>query len=84
MPLTAVDRWLSVDEISEYLGVVSKDKVYTWISAMGMPAHRLGRLWKSNRAEVSLWSSQAARPTDRTTRRRESNAALRGESEWCW
>lgn len=24
------DRWLSVDEIAEYLGV-SKDTVYTWI-----------------------------------------------------
>jgi len=48
------DRWLSVDEISEYLGV-SKDTVYTWISAKGMPAHRLGRLWKFKRAEVDGW-----------------------------
>jgi len=52
--LTAVDRWLSVDEISEYLVGVSKDRVYTWISAMGMPAHRLGRLWTFKRDEVGL------------------------------
>jgi excisionase family DNA binding protein len=48
------DRWLSVDEISEYLGV-SKDTVYTWISAKGMPAHRVGRLWKFKRDEVDGW-----------------------------
>jgi len=48
------DRWLSVDEISDYLGV-SKDAVYAWISAKGMPAHRVGRLWKLKRSEVDDW-----------------------------
>jgi excisionase family DNA binding protein len=48
------DRWLSVAEIAEYLGV-SKDTIYTWIDARGMPAHRLGRLWKFRREEVDRW-----------------------------
>ncbi len=48
------DRWLAVDEISVYLGV-SKDTVYTWISTRGMPAHRVGRLWKFKRDEVDHW-----------------------------
>ncbi|CAN7565497.1 helix-turn-helix domain-containing protein [Variovorax sp. LjRoot178] len=48
------DRWLSVDEMSEYLGV-SKDTVYAWIGAKGMPAHRVGRLWKFKREEVDGW-----------------------------
>ena len=48
------DRWVSVDDISEYLGV-SKDTVYTWISGKGMPAHRVGRLWKFKRDEVDAW-----------------------------
>jgi len=48
------DRWLSVEEIAEYLGV-SKDTVYTWISTKSMPAHRLGRLWKFKRDEVDAW-----------------------------
>ncbi|HQP39430.1 MAG TPA: helix-turn-helix domain-containing protein [Polyangiaceae bacterium] len=49
------DRWLSVDEIAEYLGV-SEDTVYTWINAKGMPAHRVGRLWKFKRDEVDEWA----------------------------
>jgi excisionase family DNA binding protein len=48
------DRWLSVEEISEYLGV-SKDTIYTWIDAKGIPAHRLGRLWKFKKDEVDAW-----------------------------
>jgi len=37
------DRWLSVEEIAQYLGV-SKDTVYTWINKKKMPAHKIGRL----------------------------------------
>ncbi|MES2257428.1 MAG: helix-turn-helix domain-containing protein [Pseudomonadota bacterium] len=48
------DRWLSVEEISEYLGI-SKDTVYAWISKKSMPAHRVGRFWKFQRAEVDTW-----------------------------
>lgn len=48
------DRWLSVDEIAEYLGV-SRDTIYTWIDGKGLPAHRLGRLWKFKREEVDSW-----------------------------
>lgn len=48
------DRWLSVEEIAEYLGV-SKDTVYAWISKRNMPAHRIGRLWKFKTEEVDEW-----------------------------
>ncbi len=48
------DRWLSVDEISQYLGV-SSDTVYRWIDKQGMPAHRMGRLWKFKKDEVDEW-----------------------------
>jgi excisionase family DNA binding protein len=48
------DRWLSVEELSEYLGV-SKDTIYTWIDAKDLPAHRMGRLWKFKRDEVDAW-----------------------------
>ncbi len=48
------DRWLSVGDIAEYLGI-SKDSVYAWIEMKGLPAHRVGRLWKFKRSEVDDW-----------------------------
>ncbi|NUQ72043.1 MAG: helix-turn-helix domain-containing protein [Polyangiaceae bacterium] len=48
------DRWLSVGEIAEYLGI-SKDSVYAWIEKKGLPGHRIGCLWKFKRSEVDAW-----------------------------
>ncbi len=48
------DRWLSVDEIGVYLGV-KRDTIYKWIREKGMPANKLGRLWKFKRDEVDAW-----------------------------
>ena len=39
------DRWLSIEEIGEYLGV-KRDTVNKWIKDKEMPAHRIGRSWK--------------------------------------
>jgi excisionase family DNA binding protein len=39
------DRWLSADEICEYLGM-GRDTIYKWIEEKGLPAYRLGRQWK--------------------------------------
>lgn len=51
---SVLDRWLSVEEIAIYLGV-SKDTIYAWIAKKRMPAHRVGRPWKFQRAEVDAW-----------------------------
>jgi excisionase family DNA binding protein len=48
------ERWLSVEEIAEYLGV-SKDTVYAWVSCKRIPGHRVGRFWKFKTAEVDEW-----------------------------
>lgn len=48
------DRWLSVDEMSKYLGI-SNDTVYRWIERHKMPAHRMGRLWKFKKDEIDEW-----------------------------
>lgn len=48
------DRWQSVDEIAEYLGV-SKDTVYTWVTSKGMPGHKVGRFWKFKKDDVDGW-----------------------------
>ena len=48
------DRWLSVDDIGEYLGI-KRDTVYKWISDKSMPAHRVGRFWKFKKEQVDSW-----------------------------
>ena len=54
MDLKMTDRWLSVEEVGEHLGV-SKDTVYAWIAKRHMPAHKVGRLWKFQKAEIDQW-----------------------------
>lgn len=48
------DRWLSVAEIADYLGV-SKDTVYAWILAKSLPGHKVGRFWKFKKEEIDQW-----------------------------
>lgn len=48
------EAWLSVEDIAEHLGV-SKDTVYTWVANKGMPAHKVGRLWKFQASEIDDW-----------------------------
>lgn len=48
------DRWLSVDEIAAHLGV-ARDSIYRWIEHRGLPAHKVGKLWKFNKHDVDAW-----------------------------
>lgn len=48
------DRWQSVEEIAEYLGV-SKDTVYAWVNDKGMPGYKVGRFWKFKTEDVDRW-----------------------------
>lgn len=58
------DRWLSVDEIAEYLGV-TRETIYAWLSKKDLPGHRVGRLWKFKRAEIDEWvRAGGANPND--------------------
>lgn len=52
--LSVEDRWLSVDDLMEYLGI-SRDTVYDWLAKKGLPGHKVGRLWKFKRAEIDTW-----------------------------
>lgn len=47
-------RWLSTDEIADYLGV-KRDTIYKWIERHNMPAHKVGRLWKFRKHEIDDW-----------------------------
>ena len=48
------DRWLSMKEISEYLGA-RRETIYRWIETKGMPGHRVGRSWQFKKDEVDAW-----------------------------
>lgn len=54
MPDATTEKWSSLDEIAEHLGV-SKDTVYRWIANKQMPAQKIGRLWKFKISEVDEW-----------------------------
>lgn len=58
------DRWLSVEEICEYLGV-KRDTLYKWISRKDFPAHKAGgRLWKFKKDEVDTWVREGSGNTN--------------------
>jgi len=48
------EPWSSVEQVAAHLGVV-QDSIYRWIDARGLPAHRVGRLWKFKLSEVDDW-----------------------------
>ena len=58
------DRWLSVDDIAEYLGV-TRDTIYAWVSSKGMPGHKVGRYWRFKRDEVDSWVRAGGASSDR-------------------
>ena len=49
-----VERWVSVEDVAAHLGV-AKDSVYRWIERKGLPARKMGRLWKFKISEVDAW-----------------------------
>jgi excisionase family DNA binding protein len=54
------DKWLSVNEIADYLGV-KRDTIYKWINRKQLPGHKVGRLWKFRKKDVDDWILNATR-----------------------
>lgn len=48
------EPWSSVEQVAAHLGVV-QDSIYRWIDVRGLPAHKVGRLWKFKLSEVDDW-----------------------------
>ena len=48
------EPWVTAHEVAEHLGV-AKDTVYRWRERKGLPAHKIGRLWKFQLSEVDDW-----------------------------
>ena len=49
-----IERWYSMKEISEYLGI-TRDTALSWIEKRGMPGVKVGRTWKFKISEVDAW-----------------------------
>lgn len=70
--MTAEERWVGVEDVASHLGV-NKDSVYRWIEKMGLPAHRVGRLFRFKLSEIDEWvksggagdNEQIRKPDDR-------------------
>ncbi|MGL5409623.1 MAG: helix-turn-helix domain-containing protein [Shewanella sp.] len=48
------EPWVTAENVAQHLGV-AKDTVYRWREHKGLPAHRVGRLWKFQLSEVDEW-----------------------------
>jgi excisionase family DNA binding protein len=48
------ESWVSVEHVAAHLGV-RKDSIYRWIEHRGLPARRIGKLWKLKLSEVDAW-----------------------------
>ncbi len=49
------DKWISLDEAAEYLGI-KPVTLRKWIKEQkGVPAHKIGRLWKFKCSELDEW-----------------------------
>jgi len=68
------EHWVSVEQIAEHLGV-TRDSIYRWIDRKGLPAHRVGRLWKFQQSEVDAWvrAGGADESAPSATKKNENN-----------
>ena len=49
------DSWIGINESAEYLGV-TKETIRNWIKKQnGIPAQKIGKLWKFKRSELDSW-----------------------------
>ena len=49
------DKYISIDEAAEYLGIKTVT-LRTWLKVKpNIPAHKIGKLWKFKRVELDEW-----------------------------
>ena len=65
--MSPAERWVGVEDVAAHLGV-NKDSVYRWIDKMGLPAHRVGRLFRFKLTEIDEWvkSGGASEPNSQS------------------
>ncbi len=74
------EPWSSVDEVAKHLGV-AQDSIYRWIEGRGLPAHKIGRLWKFKLSEVDVWvRAGEAEAREKATAKSKASKSKRGRS----
>ena len=67
------ESWIGIEEAANYLDI----KVVTlrnWIKQEnGMPAHRIGKLWKFKRTELDIWVRSGKAGKIKIDKREERN-----------
>jgi excisionase family DNA binding protein len=48
------EPWVAAEQVAGHLGV-AKETVYRWREHKGLPAHKVGRLWKFQLSAVDAW-----------------------------
>ena len=49
------DKWIGIEEAANYIGV-NRDTIRNWIKKdTGIPAHKIGKLWKFKKSELDAW-----------------------------
>ena len=50
-----MDKWISIEDAAEYLGV-NKDTVRNWIKkGCRIPANKIGKQWRFKRSDLDAW-----------------------------
>ncbi|OPY62291.1 MAG: Helix-turn-helix domain protein [Syntrophorhabdaceae bacterium PtaU1.Bin034] len=84
--MATAERWVGVDDVAAHLGV-AKDSVYRWIEERGLPAHRVGRLFRFKLSEIDDWvrtgkeSVRASNPTKKPPSSQSAPKAPSGKKE---
>ena len=53
------EPWVGIAEVTAHLGV-AKDTVYRWVDTQGLPAYRVGRLFRFRLSQVDEWVENSA------------------------
>lgn len=71
---TTTERWVGVEDVAAHLRV-AKDSVYRWIEEKGLPAHRIGRLFRFKLSEIDEWVRQDSQRKDGSRSKTRLNSA---------
>lgn len=71
MAETSLEKWYTMKEVQEYLGV-RRETILQWIAKRNMPAYKVGRLWKFKLSEVDEWIRSGGAADEANTKREDN------------